>query len=499
MVFASWNADQVPPPRSVLMSKLQGKQTAKLPNTKKAKNETKYWQLALVAVLCASAWLFVIYLLPLPDAPNDSSLASQIPKPSADGASISNIPRENGYRDDSRLILPTETRYAGSADEKRGLLSEIERAIETYPSDPAILHIAGLVYAELQQSERAIELLSKSNQIAPKKVDVVVGLADLLMQVGKQEEVIAIVEKTISIGLVTEPLLSALGEAYSQSGQIDAAIKTLERAVAIVPSSPEQSTSQLRLSQALIQVGRFEEAEKYARESMLKRPSDLATYVTLSNALMRQNKREEAQEIRKQMPQVEPNVMPDDQKYELSFRGFASHNYAMLGAAFADHDAYSMAEKYFIRSLEIAPDSPKGAMFLADILRRQGRTKDAIAVYKRLIAIQPDSLLNYHNLASLAVSVTDLPLAENALRMAVNADSSGMADLQLAQFLLGVGSSTNLVSHARIAVDRLGTIDAYLVLIEACLATGDRTSAFDAYSKAKTMAPNDPRLANFSP
>ncbi len=481
------------------MSKLPSKPTPKLPKAKKAKKNTKYWQLAMVAAICASAWLLVIYLLPLPDSPNDSSQASQATKPIQDGASIADHPRAIAATEGSRLILPTETRYGGSAEEKKELLSEIERAVEKYPSDPAILHIAGLIYAELQQSERAIELLRKSNKIAPNKVDVVVALADLLMQVGKQEEVIALVEKTIGIGLETEPLLSALGEAYSQSGQIDAAIKTLERAVAIVPSAAKRTISQLRLSQALIQVGRFEEAEKYARESMLQRPSDLATYVSLSNALMRQNKREEAQEIRKQMPRVEPSVMADDQKYELSFRGFASHNYAMLGAAFADHDAYPMAEKYFLRSLEIAPDSAKGALFLADLLRRQGRTKDAIAVYKRLVAIQPESLLNYHNLASLAVAVNDLPLAESALRMAVNADSSGMADLQLAQFLLGVGNSTNLVSHAKIAVDRLGTIDAYLILIEACRATGDRDSAFNAYLNAKKMAPDDPRLANFSP
>jgi len=109
--------------------------------------------------------------------------------------------------------------------------------------------------------------------------------------------------------------------------------------------------------------------------------------------------------------------------------------------------------------------------------------------------------MNYHNLASLAVSASDIPLAENTLRMAINADTSGLADLQLARFLLGtgnIGNIGNVVSHAQIAVDRLGTIDAYLVLIDALRAIGDRASAFKAYLKAKAIAPNDPRLASFN-
>lgn len=478
------------------MSKQLAKQTAKQSVEKKGKNDTKYGQLAVVTVVCASALLLCFYLLPLPE---DSSRLGSPTEPSDSGISAAAKSQSIVPREAARLTLPKDTVYTNSGEEKKRLLSDVEKAVEAYPRDPAILHIAGLTYSELQQTEKAIDFLITAIAVDANNPQAVVALAEILMQVGKQEEAATVLEHTISQGLATEPLLSTLGEAYSQSGRMEDAAKTLERAIATTSSQSEPSKAPLRLAQALTQLGRFEEAEKYARDSFSQRPSDLASYVALSNVLMRQNKREEALEFRKQMPKPEPSLTVDDQKYERSFRGFASHNYAQLGSAYAAHGSLSVAEQFFIRSLELTPDSATTALLLADLLRRQGRTQDAITTYKRLVVIQPDNLMNYHNLASLAVSASDLTLAENALRMAINVETSGMADMQLARFLLGTGNVGNVVSHAQIAVDRLGTIDAYLVLIDALRAIGDRTSAFKAYLKAKAIAPDDPRLASFNP
>ncbi len=478
-----------------MTSKRFAKKTAKQSVDKKRKSKTNFWQLAIVSVLCTIAMLLCYYFFPLSD---ESSRLGNPTEPGDNG--ISGVAKSQAvvFGDAARLTLPKDTVTTSSGEEKKRLLGEVQKAVESYPQDASILHIAGLTYSELQQTEKAIEFLKKAIAVDANNPQTVVALAEILMQVGKQEEAATVLEHAINQGLATEPLLSTLGETYSQSGRMEDAVKTLERAVAIKSPQPEQSKAPLRLAQALTQLGRFEEAEKYARNSLSQRPSDIAAYVALSNVLMRQNKTEEALEIRKQMPKPEPNLTVDDQKYEQSFRGFASHNYGLLGSAYAAHGSLSVAEQLFIRSLELTPDSATTALLLADLLRRQGRTQDAIATYKRLVVIQPDNLMNYHNLASLAVSASDLPLAENALRMAIKADASGMADLQLARFLLGTGNVGSVVSHAQIAVDRLGTIDAYLVLIDALRAIGDRASAFKAYLKAKAIAPNDPRLASFN-
>lgn len=476
------------------MSKQFEKNIARQSVLKKKERKSSYGKLAVVSVFCASMLLLCYYLLPLP---GESLQLGNPAEPRTNGISAEAKSQPDFPPEVARLTLPKNTAYTNSGEEKKRLLCDVEKAVETYPVDASILHIAGLTYSELQQTEKAVEFLKRAAEVDSNNLQVAVALAEILMQGGKQEEAAIVLERSVSQGGATESVLSALGEAYSQSGRVEDAVKTLERAVETTSSQPEQSKASLRLAQALTQLGRFEEAEKHARKSITQRPSDPAAFVALSNALMRQNKREDALEIRTRMPKPVANLTTDDQKYELSFRGFASHNYALLGSVYAAHGSLSIAEKFFVRSLELSPDSAATALLLADLLRRQGRMQDAITTYKRLVIIQPNNLMNYHNLASLAVSANDLPSAEDALRMAIKVDSSGQADLQLARFLLGTGNVGNVVSHAQIAVDRLGTIDSYLVLIDALRVIGDPASAFKAYLKAKEIAPNDPRLASF--
>ena len=477
------------------MRKQFAKKNPKLAAGREGEKKPKYGQLAFVSVLCALAFLTCFYFLPLPD---ESSTAGYSTDATDDKVLIAPHSPTNLARNSVQLQLPTLSVYTSSEKEKSLLLNEVEKAVVAYPNDASILHIAGLTYSELQQTAKAIEFLKRAISADATNPQAIVALAEIFMQVGKQEDAATVLEKAINQGVSTELLLSTLGEAYSQLGRIEEAVKTLERAVAASSSLPEQSKAPLRLAQALTQLGRFEEAEKYARSSLTQRPSDVAAYVALSNVLMRQNKREEAVEIRKQMPKPEPNLVADDQKYELSFRGFASHNYAQLGSAYAAHNSALLAEQLYVRSLQLTPDSTTTALLLADLMRREGRTQDTITTYKRLVQIQPDNLMNYQNLASLAVSVNDLPLAENALRMATTKDKTGAADLLLAKFLLGTGKAGDLTSIAQNAVERLGTIDAYMVLIDALIAVGDRSSAHTAFLKAKAIAPNDPRLAKLN-
>lgn len=477
------------------MRKKCDKKTAKQPVAKAIKTQSNFGKLALVSVLCASLLLACIFFAPLPE--ESSQQHDPAESNGSQAAAAANL-QASIPGDTARLNLPEQTVYTSSEEEKKRLLSDVEKAVETYPADASILHIAGLTYSELQQTAKAIEFLDRSIKANSTDPQVVVELAEIFMQIGKQEDAMTVLESALGRGQGTESLLSTLGEAYSQSGRMDDAVKTLERAVAATSPPPEQSKAMLRLAQALTQLGRFEEAEKYARTSLSQRPTDVAVYVALSNVLMRQNKRQEALEIQKQMPKPATNLVVDDQKYELSFREFASHNYAQLGSAYAAHQSVALAEKFFVRSLQLTPDSATTYLHLADLLRNQGRAEDAITTYRRLVQIQPNNLMNYHNLASLAVSAGDLSLAENALRKATLADKTGAADLQLARFLLGTGNVANVVLHAQIAVDRLGTLDAYLTLMDALSAVGDRTSAHNAYLKAKAIAPNDPRLAPFN-
>ncbi len=211
-----------------------------------AKAKTKYGQLVGIVVLCSSVCLLAAYLFPYPE---DSLLSKEEPQVKSE------FPLEQAntvgvLAEKSSLTLPKESLYTDSSQEKKRLLNEVEKAVEAYPNDASILHIAGLVYAELQQSERALELLQKCNEIDSNRSDVVVALADQFTQLGKHNEATLVLEQAIGRGLETEPLLSAMGEIYSQAGKMEEAANVLERAVALASADPmvsHKSQSPLRL------------------------------------------------------------------------------------------------------------------------------------------------------------------------------------------------------------------------------------------------------------
>ena len=131
---------------------------------------------------------------------------------------------------------------------------------------------------------------------------------------------------------------------------------------------------------------------------------------------------------------------------------------------------------------------------LADLYYRQGRVKNCMIAYQKMVEIQPENLTNHWNLANLAMANRNTSLAETTLLNAVQIDKTGATDLLLAKLLMNVRKPEKVVSHARTAVEKLGSIDAYLVLIDALHFVGDGNSANQELAKAKKLAPNDPRL-----
>ncbi len=99
-----------------------------------------------------------------------------------------------------------------------------------------------------------------------------------------------------------------------------------------VTLDPKNANYRLKLATALSQLDDFVGAEREAREAMTLEPTNRAAYVALATALARQSKREEANTVRASMPKIAEQSMPDDLKYQNSFRSFASNTYGMLAA-----------------------------------------------------------------------------------------------------------------------------------------------------------------------
>jgi tetratricopeptide (TPR) repeat protein len=380
--------------------------------------------------------------------------------------------------------------------EQQRLLEAVEATLAKFPSDSKLLHLGAVTYAELLQTERAIELFEKSLTIAPSDPQALVAYAELLLKIGRVEEAVLWLERGRPVAGSTTSVNIALAKAYGQSSKPEEALAVLSQ------SSPEPEHAaefKLELARVQNQLQQFAEAEANARDVVKGGTAERGAYLELSTALMRQGKREQAMEVRSNMPPIEQQIAPGEQKYQVWFRRLVSHTYAVLGSAFEAKGLWEQAEDRLLYALAIDGSSDEALTTLIGLLRKQGRIPEAIKLQQTAVEAAPENILHAVNLASLAAAVQDFDLAERSLRRAVKLDETGQAELRLAQFLMGVGKPVEAVETARQAVANLGSLDAHLVLLVTLQNQGDRLATVQAYLDAKKLFPNAPQLADFQP
>jgi tetratricopeptide (TPR) repeat protein len=183
--------------------------------------------------------------------------------------------------------------------------------------------------------------------------------------------------------------------------------------------------------------------------------------------------------------------------YSGSIRGLAAYSFTMAAIVYQRNDDLASAEKWFLRALSLDPNRLECYMGLASLYREERRLPDAIAIHQRMVELQPDNIVNYTNLASVAMQAGDETLAEKTLQQASQRDeANGTPCWLLARLYLATGRNAEALEFAMQAANRMKNVDAYLILMSAYQANGDPAGAANALEKARQVAPNDPRLAN---
>lgn len=433
-------------------------------------------------------------------APALASSVTQAPQP-LDAATPTPHKNQPSERTDP-IELNREPTFGGTEPEQQRLLAAVEKAAETNSNDARLQYIAALTYDELLQTQRASELYQRSLELDDSQTDVIVDYGQLLLSLGQQDEAIAVLSKIVDPDAladipaesVSPPALSALGEAFSQNGDLQRATQTLQRGVLLFPDDGELH---LQLAKVQNQNQAFAEAEVHARRAIELGVTDRAANVALSTALIRTGRQEEALKLRAQLAALpaEPTTA-DSERYRETFRMFASNTYAMLGQAYLGIGSEPTAEELLLDALRLDPTSIKALVTLGDICHRAGRADETLAIYQRLIEVQPDNLVNYSNCATLAIAQRNLPLAEKVLQQASERDERGYANLFYARLLMELGRFDEAAKQAELAAQRSADVDAYLIWIAALQKQGKSAQALEAWLQARKIKPNDRRLAN---
>lgn len=156
---------------------------------------------------------------------------------------------------------------------------------------------------------------------------------------------------------------------YRSKGNIDEAIKNLEKLQTIIPDyrGSEQLLSELKIQKESGQISRNNLIPNY----------ELASLQNQSYELFQNSKYKEAIDILEKLIEKDP--------------GGKSGYLNNIGLCYVGLENYDEAGKSFDECLKIEPENVNGLSGKADVLRKKNKIPEAIEIYKKVMRINPNS------------------------------------------------------------------------------------------------------------
>lgn len=173
-----------------------------------------------------------------------------------------------------------------------------------------------------------------------------------------------------------------LGQAYAESGDLDAARAHYEGSLRILP---DQALAHAGLAAVLVKQGKSLRAELHHLRAVQLSPGNAPLLNDLGNAYFVQAKYDAAASSYRKALALDPGLVE------------ARLN---LGNTFAVQGKLEAAEGEYLELLRLAPEAPEAHHNLGTVLLNRGRTEEALARYREAVRLNPGYAEAYNNLCS---------------------------------------------------------------------------------------------------
>jgi tetratricopeptide (TPR) repeat protein len=266
--------------------------------------------------------------------------------------------------------FPDTAYYLGYAYFKSGDLSNAEKwlveAERLNPRDARIPYQLGFLYRKQGQEEKAKESMARSQQLRQRDTDEskIKAECEEKLEQGDREAAHPICDQLYDPDSADK--LTSLGTIYGQHGDLEAALKPLERAAELAPQAPQM---QYNLALTYFQLNQFEKARK-PLEPAIKRWPDLFPLNSLYGAvLMKLGELEAAYTTLRHARELNPEDASTKQMlYATTFD---------LGQRSQKAREYSEALRYFAEAAALRPQEPAPHRRMAETYTLTGRTAAA--------------------------------------------------------------------------------------------------------------------------
>lgn len=222
-----------------------------------------------------------------------------------------------------------------------------KQLLKKYPSATIVLDILGTVLSRQGQFDDAADAYRRILALTPDHAEAHSNLGNALKELGRFDEAIGSFQRALEINPRLAGAQCNLGSALKSLGRLDEAVSCFRQALSIDPTFAEAHNN---LGNALKDLGQFDEAIACYRKALKVRPDFAMAYNNLGNLYEKTNDVEKARECTK-------------------------------------------------KARDLNPGSPGINLSWAVLLRREGKTKEAIQVLEPFAAaaIPYRSLIPIHN------------------------------------------------------------------------------------------------------
>lgn len=161
----------------------------------------------------------------------------------------------------------------------------------------------------------------------------------------------------------------------------------------------------------LIAQGKVKEAIKYLRKAIKLFPQNASACLNLGVALRRQNSLDEATKWHKRAVELHPEN---------------PHVHSYLGKCFSDCGEWDKAILCFEKTLTLAPEDTRSLGALGSAFRQQGNWKAAQSYFQRLLALQPNDAATHSNLGVVLKNLEKTSEAIFHFRRALDLDANNV-------------------------------------------------------------------------
>jgi Flp pilus assembly protein TadD len=268
--------------------------------------------------------------------------------------------------------FPDTTYYLGFACFKQGDLNAAEKWLKeaalANPHDARVSYQLGVVYRKQGREEEAQKVMAQSNEqrqrdSAESKLRLECAIK---LDQGPREEAHAICEQLYDPANADK--LTALGTIYGQHGDVEAALKPLQRAAELTPQSPQ---IQYNLALAYYQLNRLAEAKTALAASATRWPDVFQLAALYGAVLAKLGDDLPAYQALHHALDLNPQDSPTSDLLYLSI--------LKLGYKMGEGGQYLESLRYFEEAAKLRPQEPEPHRGMAAVYTQTGRGAEAVA------------------------------------------------------------------------------------------------------------------------